>query len=253
MFLECRIAKRFLGADKAFDLNVDFAASSSSVVFFGPSGSGKSLTMLALAGLVKPQSGYIVVNERRLFDSNAGIHIPTRKRRVGFVFQDYALFPHLSVYDNVAFGLKRLFRPFSMAQKRKVEELLELFCITPISRLRPHQISGGQRQRTALARALVCDPELVLLDEPFSALDQPLRARMREELARIRQRYRIPIVMVSHDFADVDAFVTTLVTFSKGRALKTIDYASLRAEGQNSQAILEPFFEEDTLMRCQID
>jgi molybdate transport system ATP-binding protein len=243
MFVECRIVARLYGAGTSFNLDVDFAASSSSIVLFGPSGSGKSLTLLALAGLLKPDSGRITVQGKTLFDHHNGVNVPAKQRRVGFVFQDYALFPHLTVRDNVAFGLKRPFRPLGAEEQHTVDDLLELFGIVSLAGRRPHQISGGQRQRTALARALAPSPELLLLDEPFTALDQPLRAKMREELARIRERFNVPMVMVSHDLADVEAFAQTLVAFWHGRALEVLDYQERRVGGESSEDILTPLFD----------
>ncbi|WP_045220115.1 ATP-binding cassette domain-containing protein [Desulfonatronum thioautotrophicum] len=243
MFVECRAVASLSGAGTSFNLDVDFTADSSSIVLFGPSGSGKSLTLLALAGLLKPASGRIIIHGKTFFDHRTGVNIPAQKRRVGFVFQDYALFPHLTVWDNVAFGLKRLFRPLNREQRQKVNDLLELFGIGSLAHRRPHQISGGQRQRTALVRALAPDPSLLLLDEPFTALDQPLRAKMREELARIQERFNVPMVMVSHDLADVDAFAETLVAFGHGRVLEVLNYRKRRSGGESATDILTPLFE----------
>jgi molybdate transport system ATP-binding protein len=243
MFVECRLVARLSGAGISFNLDVNFTTSLSSIVLFGPSGSGKSLTLLALAGLLKPDSGRIIVQGKTLFDHQHGVNVPAKQRRVGFVFQDYALFPHLTVRENVAFGLKRPLRPLGTEQRHKVDELMELVGIASLASRRPHQISGGQRQRTALIRALAPNPELLLLDEPFTALDQPLRAKMREELTRIRERFNVPMVMVSHDLADVDAFAQTLVAFGHGRVLEVLDYRERRSGGESARDILTPLFD----------
>lgn len=224
-----------------FHLRARFESSSRRIALFGPSGSGKSLTLLALAGLLKPRSGRIEVRGRTFLDTDGGVNLPARRRKVGMVFQDYALFPHLSVRDNVAFGLKPFLGRLQPAHRRRVDELLELCGLASLAGRRPAQISGGQRQRTALARALATEPDLLLLDEPFTALDQPLRERMRAELFAILERFAMPMVMVSHDLDDVDHFAQTLVAFGHGRVLDVIDFAALR-RSQSARQILDPLF-----------
>ncbi|WP_051822228.1 ABC transporter ATP-binding protein [Desulfonatronum thiodismutans] len=243
MLLRCDISTSFTGDTSGFELDASFQASAASIVLFGPSGSGKTLTLMALAGLLTPRIGHVSVREVTFFDSRTGVNVPARKRNVGVVFQDYALFPHLTVRENVAFGLKRPFRPLDAEQRRNVEELLELFGIAALAGQRPYQLSGGQRQRTALARALAPKPRLLLLDEPFTALDQPLRMKMREELAQIKQRFDVPMVMVTHDLADVEVFAQTLVAFGHGRVLEVLDYQERRSGGESAEDILTPLFE----------
>lgn len=233
-----------VGNGSGFALHAAFASSSSAVVFFGPSGSGKTLTLLALAGLLRPVRGRIAVEGRTLFDAAAGIDVPARQRGVGMVFQDYALFPHLTLRDNVAFGLRRgpLGR-LAREDARRVEELIFICSLSGLEGHRPHELSGGQRQRAALARALAPQPRLLLLDEPFAALDQPLRARMRAEVARIREAVGVPVVMVTHDPADVEAFAETLVAFGHGRVREVLDWRARRATGESPESILGPLFE----------
>ncbi len=237
----CDIHTRVCAPGAEFRLKASFEASTRRIALFGPSGSGKSLTLMALAGLLTPRQGRIEVRGRTFFDSKAKVNVPARRRNVGMLFQDYALFPHLSVYDNIAFGLKPAFGPLKQDHRARVDELLELCGLSGQARQRPAQISGGQRQRTALARALATGPDLLLLDEPFTALDQPLRERMRAELFTILERFDIPMVMVSHDLDDVDHFAQTLVVFGHGRVLDVIDYES-RRKTESARSILDPLF-----------
>ncbi|GAB1409347.1 ATP-binding cassette domain-containing protein [Desulfovibrionales bacterium] len=240
--LSCSIAMQVSAPGSVFHLKAMFSAGSERIAFFGPSGSGKSLTLMALAGLLRPDEGCITVRGQTFFNSGAHINIPARARKIGMVFQDYALFPHLTVRDNVGFGLKPLFGPLKAHQRHKVDELLELCGLREHAAKRPAQLSGGQRQRTALARALAPEPELLLLDEPFTALDQPLREKMREDVFVLLERFALPMIMVSHDLADVEYFAQTLVVFGQGQVLDVIDYAN-RRQTETSQQILEPLFQ----------
>jgi molybdate transport system ATP-binding protein len=211
--------KKQLGAGRrVFNLEVSFASDKDVVVLFGPSGAGKSLTLQAIAGLMTPEAGRIVVGERVLFDAARQITIPARHRDIGYVFQDYALFPHLTVAKNVAFGLQRTW-PWRLAQpdRRRLEEVLEVLELAPLRDSLPRDLSGGQRQRVALARALIRRPQLLLLDEPFSALDAPLRNRTRQELLRLRERFKQPMVLITHDPEDVAALAQTVVVYDSGR------------------------------------
>lgn len=237
----CDIDARVAAPGTEFRLRAGFVAHGKRIALFGPSGSGKSLTLLALAGLLKPGSGRIEVRGRTFFDSASGVNIAARKRRIGMVFQDYALFPHLTVRDNVAFGLKPVFGPLPAPHRERVDRLLDLCGLADLAGQRPAQISGGQRQRTALARALAPEPDLLLLDEPFTALDQPLRERMRAELSTILARFDLPMVMVSHDLDDVDHFAQTLIAFGQGRVLDVIDYEE-RRRTETARRILDPLF-----------
>jgi len=211
MLIECHIQARLKSGLSSFDLDVCFSADSSSIVLFGPSGSGKSLTLMALAGLLVPDAGRIMIEGISMFDSMHKINILSRDRDIGILFQNYALFPHLSVRENVAFGIKKLFRPLSGKQRKQVNSLLEMFDLGHQADQKPHQLSGGQQQRVAIARALARNPRLLLLDEPFNALDQPLRIRMRKELKRIQETLSLPMVLVTHDLEDVEVFAETLL------------------------------------------
>ena len=156
-----------------------------------------------------------------LFDSKSGIDTHPRHRKIGYVFQDYALFPHLTVLENIGFGLRRRWpKPLSSTDRQKVEEFLDIFEIAHVAASFPFDLSGGQRQRVALARALIRDPELLLLDEPISALDTLLRAKLRTELLAIQARFKVPVIMITHDPEDIRVFAQTLVTYEIGRVLR---------------------------------
>ena len=197
-----------------FTLDVAWTAGDGVSVLFGPSGSGKTLTLQCLAGLVRPEAGRIVVDGRVLFDSAAGIHVPPQERRLGYVFQGYALFPHLTVRANVAFGLRR--RPLAERDQRTAE-VIERLGLVGLEGRYPRELSGGQRQRVALGRALAIEPALVLLDEPLSALDLPLRRALRDELQAILADWRMPAVLVTHDFSEAYQLGDRVVIYEAGR------------------------------------
>ena len=207
MSFEVCIRKRVEGGGRRFELAVAFATDARRTVVHGPSGAGKSLTLQAIAGLLKPDEGTIRIDGKPVFDSASRIDVPARERRLGYLFQDYALFPQLTVRQNIAFALKRgWLNPSRHGGGEAVERWIQAFELERVAQQRPHQLSGGQRQRTALARALVNEPCALLLDEPFSALDPELRGRMRTELDTLLERVGIPMLMISHDPEDVARF-----------------------------------------------
>ena len=212
------IKKRLGSGKRVFLLEAAFASDQDVVVLFGPSGAGKTMTLQAIAGLITPDTGRIVVGDRVLFDAAANIKVPARRRDVGYVFQDYALFPHLTVAQNVSFGLKKGWSwRLPHKERLRLDEVLEIFELTSVKDSLPRDLSGGQRQRVALARALICRPSLLLLDEPFSSLDALLRAKMRQELLKIKDRFAIPVMLITHDPDDVAALAETLVVYDQGR------------------------------------
>jgi molybdate transport system ATP-binding protein len=218
MKLSVDIHKTLRSREREFHLHATFAATDDCTVIFGPSGSGKSLTIQAIAGLIRPDHGRIQVGSELLFDHGAGVDLPARSRKVGYLFQDYALFPHLTVRENIAYPLKKPWQwGVPAAIREEVEAMMESFEIAQLAGNHPHELSGGQKQRVAMARALIRRPSLLLLDEPFSALDATLRQRMRLELLELRKRFAVPLVVITHDPADVEVFGDTLVVFDHGR------------------------------------
>ena len=211
--VEVRIRKSLPG----FELDVAWEAGDPVVALFGPSGAGKSLTLQCLAGLVRPDAGRIAVDGRVFFDGERGIDVRPQDRRLGYVFQGYALFPHLSVADNVGFGLAHWTR---QRRRDRVAEVLERLDLVALAARSPRELSGGQQQRVALGRALAVDPALLLLDEPLSALDAPLRRALRAELGRIVRDWGTPAVLVTHDLGEAFELADRIVIYDGGRIIQ---------------------------------
>ena len=202
--------------DKDFELDLSIALLPGITILFGPSGAGKTTLLDCIAGLTRPDAGRIAIAERVFFDSAAGINVPTRLRKVGYVFQDLALFPHLSVEGNVEYGISPL--PAKERQRRSTA-ILESFGIAHLGSRRPGQISGGERQRAALARALVIDPTILLLDEPLAALDAATKSRIIDDLRTWNQEHRIPVVYVTHSREEVFALGERVIVLENGRVI----------------------------------
>lgn len=212
---------------RRFGLRMSFSSAAPVLALFGPSGAGKSLTLQAMAGLLRPDAGHVRIGGRSLFDSQHGINLAPAERRIGYLFQSYALFPHLSVRANIGFGLCSWHQPrLSRENQDWVTTLLQRFDLQGLAQARPVDLSGGQQQRVALARALACRPELLLLDEPFAALNPLLRRGMREQLKQLREQWQIPIVMISHDIDDVLALADEALVIEQGQVLRQIDLHS---------------------------
>ena len=218
--LDVRMKKTLPG----FTLDVEWSAGDGVAVLFGPSGAGKSLTLQCLAGLMRPDEGRITVDEHVLFDSVSGANLPPQRRRVGYVFQGFALFPHLTVAGNVAFGLRD--RPRAEREARAAEVLARLGLETLAHRY-PGELSGGQRQRVALGRALAPDPALLLLDEPLSALDLPLRRALRDELRTVLAQWGKAAVVVTHDVTEAYRLGDHIVVYEEGRVIQSAPRAEL--------------------------
>jgi molybdate transport system ATP-binding protein len=203
-----------------FDLHVAFASARPRVVLFGPSGAGKTQTLRMIAGTAHPDEGRIEVAGRVLLDTARRVRLTPQQRSLGYVYQDYALFPHLTVLQNIAFARSPGLRnPPRRVSDPDVERWVSAFRLQPVADHFPHQLSGGQRQRAALARALVTRPSALLLDEPFAALDNALRAHLRAELAELQSQIRIPMLLITHDDDDVRALADDVVRLDHGRVV----------------------------------
>ncbi|MGH2996518.1 MAG: ABC transporter ATP-binding protein [Gaiellaceae bacterium] len=189
----------------------------------GPSGAGKTTLLRAIAGLARPERGRIGLGDGAWFDSEQGVDLPPERRSVGLVFQEYALFPHMTVAQNVSFG-----------GRLRAAELLGAFGIAHLAATRPHELSGGQRQRVALARALAREPAVLLLDEPLAALDAHTRARVRAELREVLHRLSLPALLVTHDFHDAAALAERVGVLAEGRLVQLGTPAELVAEPASS-------------------
>ncbi|MGQ0793337.1 MAG: molybdenum ABC transporter ATP-binding protein [Deltaproteobacteria bacterium] len=211
--LSVDIKKRIgFGSNQALDLDISFSAEGGIAVLFGHSGAGKTTVLNAIAGVITPDEGRIICRGRVYFDSKARVNLPVQERKVGFVFQDYALFPHLTAEENIAYGIASKSRRQGIAA-----DMLKLFEIGGKAKRYPHELSGGERQRVALARAVASEPSVMLLDEPLSAVDAPLRLRLAEEMTQIQKRLGIPFVYVTH---------------SPAEALRVGDFAALLSGGK---------------------
>ena len=208
------IRKR-LESDKggAFNLDVRFITENGITILFGPSGSGKTTTLRAIAGIIKPDDGNITVSDRTFFDSATGTDISIQRRRVGYVFQDYALFPHLTAEQNVSYGIKN----HSKAERsQEARTMLALFKIDHLRQRYPGNMSGGEQQRVALARAMASEPSVVLLDEPLSAVDVETRSGLLDEIATAQARIGTPFVYVTHNTAEAIRLGSQVVILDQG-------------------------------------
>jgi molybdate transport system ATP-binding protein len=227
------LRKRLPYPQQDFVLEVDFQAPPGFTVLFGPSGAGKSTLLNCIAGLSEPDSGRISVGDRILFDASQKVSLPVAKRRVGYVFQSLALFPHLTVEKNVHYGLSHLPKD---ERARRASAMLESFRIAHLAHRYPREISGGESQRAALARTLVSDPSVLLLDEPLAALDTATKSKIIEDLRQWNQLHRIPILYVTHSREEV---------FALGDRVLVLDHGHIVAQGTPHKVIAAPQQETD--------
>lgn len=215
-----------------FSLNVEWEIGKELAVLFGYSGAGKSITLQMIAGLMTADEGSISVDSATIFDSLSRVDVPAQRRHLGYVFQDLALFPHMTVSENIAYGANGTGKD---EKQGKIKQMVDLFHLEGLEHKYPSEISGGQKQRVAFARALIRKPPLLLLDEPFSALDNPLRLEMRELLRDIRSTFDIPVVLVTHDIIEAYSMADKLIIYVNGRVAQT---------GTSSQVFNNPVNEE---------
>ena len=199
-----------------FTLDVDFEAAPGVTVLFGASGSGKTTTLQSIAGLIRPDSGRIAINGDPLFDSDAIIDLPIRKRRVGYVFQNLALFPHLTARENVEFAMSGSDRRY---RSRRADEMMQSLHISHTADRLPRDISGGEAQRVALARALCSAPRLLLLDEPLSAIDEATKLGVIRDLKELNRQLRLPIIYVTHGRDEAIALGSEVIIYERGRVI----------------------------------
>jgi molybdate transport system ATP-binding protein len=219
----------------AFTVDARWTIANELAVLFGYSGAGKSVTLQMIAGLMKPDEGSVLLNNRVLFDHGTGRDLLPQERSFGYVFQDLALFPHMTVKQNILAGAHSLARE---EQEARAGEMIDRFLLSGLERKLPSCLSGGQKQRVALARALIRQPKALLLDEPFSALDHPLRTEMQNLLKQVRCEFPIPVVLVTHDLAEAVALADKIIIYASGRVVQTGNPAEVLSSPTSPEAAL---------------
>ncbi|NNK72106.1 MAG: ATP-binding cassette domain-containing protein [Flavobacteriaceae bacterium] len=206
------IHKALQAAEGEMNLEIDLQIEQGQLItMYGESGAGKTSTLRILSGLMKPDSGRILVNETAWFDSKTGISLKPQKRKIGFVFQDYALFPNMTVKENLEFALQK------GQGKNKISELIEITELGGLKDRKPDSLSGGQKQRVALARALVQQPELLLLDEPLAALDPKIRRKLQDYILKVHREFKLTTILVSHDIGEIIKLSDMVCILEKGK------------------------------------
>jgi len=213
-----QLSLRLFARVNGFTLDISWEMENELVVLFGFSGAGKSMTLNLLAGLARAERGFISLGDSMLFDSSRNIFLPPQKRAIGYVFQDLALFPHMTVRQNISYGA---FGLRTDERRKTVRIMMEMLYLERLAEKYPFEISGGQKQRVALARVLVKKPAVLLLDEPFSALDVSLRLEMQKLMIELRTTFSIPVVLVTHDLYEAYTTADRIVVYSEGRIAQT--------------------------------
>jgi molybdate transport system ATP-binding protein len=214
------IQKKYATKNHAFSLDVKIQSNARRLVLFGVSGSGKTQTLRMLSGLSTPDNGAIEFDGEILFSREQSVNLSPQRRLLTYVFQEYALFPHLNVLQNIVFSEnKGLVNSRNKVPSPECEKWLDKFGLSNLAYQFPHQLSGGQSQRVALARALVSKPKALLLDEPFSALDEGLRRTLRNELKELQEQLAIPVILISHSLEDVENFGEEVIQLQNGQVL----------------------------------
>ncbi|MBC7712819.1 MAG: ATP-binding cassette domain-containing protein [Rhizobacter sp.] len=209
MVMHAKFMKQF----KGFKVDVEFKMGNELLVLFGPSGTGKSVTLKMIAGLITPDSGHFKLQDKEFYNHSKGVNAKPQERSIGYVFQNHSLFPHMTVRENILFGAKGL--EYNQSQI-DADSMIESFNLTGLENKYPHEISGGQGQRAALAMCLIRKPKALLLDEPFSALDTPLRHKMRQSLKDIREKFNIPMILVTHDSEEAKLLGDRILYYDNG-------------------------------------
>ncbi|MEQ9443136.1 MAG: ATP-binding cassette domain-containing protein [Cyclobacteriaceae bacterium] len=227
--MDITLQKKLRGGKDFFQLDISFQAPAGGILaIMGPSGAGKTSILKMIAGLLQPDHGRIEINEQRWFDSNQRINIRPQHRSIGYVFQEYALFPNMSVRDNLQYALAPRQSP------GLIDEVLELMHIQNLQQQKPIALSGGQQQRVALARAIVRRPQILLLDEPFAALDKSMRTKLQNDLIAIHRQYQTTTLLVSHDPTEIARMADEVIVLSNGAVIQQGKPSSVLASGTNT-------------------
>lgn len=211
-----------------FPVDIEYGFENGVLVIQGESGAGKTTVLNCISGLTLPDEGKISIGDRVAFDSDAGINLPARSRTIGYLFQNYALFPNMTVHQNIIYGIKNrvAYKENGRDEREKLlayaDEIMENFGIAHLKKKHPNQISGGEKQRVALSRAIVTKPELLLLDEPFSALDHQTKEIIYQEFAAFKENFQIPTILITHDTKESEMFADRRIVMKEGQIIEEL-------------------------------